>query len=350
MSIREVAKMAKVSIATVSRTINQASSVDPKTAARVRKAIEELRYYPNLQARSLVSGRSRILGLIVSDITNPFFPELVKGFEDVAVQRGYEIIVSSTNYDPVRMALSVRRMLERKVEGVGIMTSEMEPSLTDQLVRRKVPTVFLDVGSVHGLISNIQVDYASGINQAVEHLLNLGHRRIGFISGPLSLKSARTRRSAFLECLTRTGILEDEELVTEGDHTIDGGLEAMSRLLLLSNPPTAVLASNDLTAMGAMSAARRRNWRVPEDVSVIGFDDIRFAEFTDPPLTTVRLSRRELGETAFRALLNHIQSENEETASHGAQYPVMPSLVVRSSTCEAHVRTRRGSDAAELAR
>ncbi len=346
MSIREVAKMAKVSIATVSRTINKASSVDPRTAARVRKAIEKLRYYPNLQARSLVSGRSRILGLIVSDITNPFFPELVKGFEDVAVQRGYEIIVSSTNYDPARMALSVRRMLERKVEGVGIMTSEMEPSLIDQLVRRKVPTVFLDVGSVHGLISNIQVDYASGITQAVEHLLNLGHRRIAFISGPLSLKSARTRRSAFLECLTRTGILEDEELVTEGDHTIDGGLEAMSRLLLLSNPPTAVLASNDLTAMGAMSAVRRRNWRVPEDVSVIGFDDIRFAEFTDPPLTTVRLSRRELGETAFRALLNHIQSENEETASRGAQYSIMPSLVIRNSTCEAHARTLRGFDAA----
>src|ERR1700730_14839454 len=112
MSIREVAKIARVSIATVSRTINKASSVDPKTAARVRKVIEELRYYPNLHARSLVSGRSRILGLIVSDITNPFFPELVKGFEDVAVQRGYEIIVSSTNYDPARMALSVRRMLE----------------------------------------------------------------------------------------------------------------------------------------------------------------------------------------------------------------------------------------------
>ena len=350
MSIREVAKRANVSTATVSRTINNASSVDPQTAARVRKAIEELRYYPNLQARSLVSGRSRILGLIVSDITNPFFPELVKGFEDVAVQRGYEIIVSSTNYDPARMALSVRRMLERKVEGVGIMTSEMEPSLTDQLVRRKVPTVFLDVGTVHGLISNIQVDYASGINHAVEHLLNLGHRRIGFISGPLSLKSARTRRTAFLACLTRTGILEeDEELVTEGDHTIDGGLEAMSRLLRLSNPPTAVLTSNDLTAMGAMSAVRRKGWSVPDDVSVIGFDDIRFAEFTDPPLTTVRLSRKELGETAFRALLNHIQPENEKTASGGAQYFIMPSLVVRNSTCEAHARTRRGSDAAGLA-
>src|SRR3984893_12724471 len=185
MSIREVAKMARVSIATVSRTINKASSVDPKTAARVRKVINELRYFPNSQARSLVSGRSRILGLIVSDITNPFFPELVKGFEDVAIHHGYEIMVSSTNYDSARMALCVRRLLERKVEGVAIMTSEMDQPVLDQLVRRKVPTVFLDVGSVHALISNIQVDYACGIDQAVEHLLELGHRRMGFISGRL---------------------------------------------------------------------------------------------------------------------------------------------------------------------
>jgi DNA-binding LacI/PurR family transcriptional regulator len=158
-------------------------------------------------------------------------------------------------------------MLERKVEGVAIMTSEMDQPLIDQLVRRKVPSVFLDVGSVHSLISNIQVDYASGINQAVEHLLSLGHRRIGFISGPLALKSARIRRSAFLECLGRTGILEDEKLVTEGDHTIDGGLEAMTRLIDRGTPPTAVLASNDLTAIGALRAVRRKGWRVPEDVS-----------------------------------------------------------------------------------
>src|SRR5260370_1865413 len=131
-----------------------------------------------MEGGSLVSGRSRILGMIVSDITNPFFPELVKGFEDVAIHEGYEILVSSTNYDSARMALCVRRMLERKVEGVAIMTSEMDQHLIDKLVRRKVPTVFLDVGSVHALISNIQVDYASGINQAVQHLLNLGHTRI----------------------------------------------------------------------------------------------------------------------------------------------------------------------------
>ena len=339
MGIREVAKKANVSTATVSRTINAATSVDPETAARVWEAIRELSYYPDLQARSLVSGRSRIFGLIVSDITNPFFPELVKGFEDVAVRHGYEVMVSSTNYDSARMARCVRRMLERKVEGVAIMTSEMEPALIDELVRRKVPTVFLDVGQVHELISNIRVDYVSGINSAVDHLLSLGHSRIGFISGSLMLKSARVRRTAFLEYLTHAGILEDGDLVTEGDHTIDGGLNAMSRLLELQNAPTAVLASNDLTAIGAMSAVRRHGWSVPRDISVIGFDDIHFAEFIEPPLTTVRVSRGELAETAFHALLNHHQPEVEGMPAHGVEYPVTTTFVVRGSTAAA--RTSR---------
>lgn len=332
MSIRDVAKRAKVSIATVSRTLNNPSTVDPKTAERVRNAVEELRYFPDGQARSLVSGRSRILGLIVSDITNPFFPELVKGFEDVAVHHGYEIMVSSTNYNSALMAQSVRRLLERKVEGVAIMTSEMDQPLIDELVRRKVPSVFLDVGSVHPFISNIQVDYAAGINQAVEHLLHLGHRRIGFISGPLALTSARIRRSAFLECLARTGILDHENLVIEGDHTIDGGLGAMTRLLDSGLPPTAVLSSNDLTAIGAMRAVRRKRWSVPDDISVIGFDDIHFAEFTEPPLTTVALSRRELAEKAIYALRQHIEPREGEIPAHGAEYRVAPTLVVRQST------------------
>jgi LacI family transcriptional regulator len=335
MGIREVAKRANVSTATVSRTINAATSVDPDTAARVWEAIRELNYYPDLQARSLVSGRSRIFGLIVSDITNPFFPELVKGFEDVAVSNGYEVMVSSTNYDTDRMALCVRRMLERKVEGVGIMTSEMDSALIDEMVRRKVPTVFLDVGQVHEFISNIRVDYASGINSAVDHLLGLGHSRIGFISGPLKLKSAGVRRSAFLEYLTHAGILEDDELVTEGDHTIDGGLDAMSRLLQLTDPPTAVLASNDLTAIGAMSAVRRHGWSVPKDVSIIGFDDIHFAEFIEPPLTTIRVPRRELAETAFHALLNHNQPEVEGVVVHGVEYSISTTFVVRGSTAGA---------------
>jgi LacI family transcriptional regulator len=340
MGIREVAKRAKVSIATVSRTINDAASVDPKTAERVRQAIEELRYYPDMQARSLVSGRSRMLGLIVSDITNPFFPELVKGFEEVAIHHGYETMVSSTGYDSERTAMSVRRFLERRVEGVAVMTSEMDQHLIDQLERRKVPGVFLDVGAVRGLISNIKVDYASGISAAAEHLLSIGHQRIAFISGPLALQSAQVRRAAFLGCLTRAGIFKGEELVCEGDHTIDGGLEAMKRLLESGNPPTAVLASNDLTAIGALRAVRCKRLVVPDDISIIGFDDIHFAEFTEPPLTTVRLSRMELAEKAVCALLRNIAPQPAGQA-HGAEYMVATTLVLRESTCPPRRRAER---------
>jgi LacI family transcriptional regulator len=330
MSIREVAKRARVSIATVSRTVNNAPGVDPKTAERVRRAIKELSYYPDKQARSLVSGRSHILGLIVSDITNPFFPELVKGLEDVASPRGYEILVSSTNYDPARTALCVRRMLERKVEGVAVMTSEMDQPLIDELERRRIPTVFLDVGPARGVISNIQVDYASGISQAVGYLRSLGHRSIGFISGPLRLKSARSRRSAFLACARPQR--EDEALIEEGDHTVEGGLAATARLLARPEPPTAILASNDLTAIGAMRAVRRAGLRVPEDVSIIGFDDIHLARFTEPQLTTVALSRAELAEKAVDALIGRAGNGNGKPV-HGAEYRVTPALVVRDSAC-----------------
>ncbi len=338
MGIQEVAKRAKVSTATVSRTLNNPESVDPKTAKRVWKAVDELGYLPNTNARTLVSGRSRILGLIVSDITNPFFPELIKGLEDVGIREGYEILVSSTNYDSARMAVCVRRMLERKVDGVAIMTSELEKHLIDELDRRNVPMVFLDVGSVRTNISNIRVDYAQGINEAVEHLLALGHRRIGFLAGPPDLKSARIRRTAFLRGLARFGVPEDEQLVETGNHKIDGGLQAMTRLLALQEPPTAVLASNDLTALGAMRAVRRAGLRVPEDVSIIGFDDILLSEFTEPPLTTVRLPRTTLAERTFEALVSHLGVRAGESPKRGAEYEITTELIVRSST--APVRTR----------
>jgi len=329
MKIQEVARRAGVSPATVSRTINNPSMVNAKTAKRVWKAVEELNYYPNSQARSLVSGRSRILGLIVSDITNPFFPELVKGFEDIAIQNEYEILISSTNYEPERMALCVRRMLERKVEGVAIMTSEMDKHLVEQLAHRNVPLVFLDVGPTGESISHVVVDYAMGVREAVEHLLSLGHRRIGFVSGPLGLKSARIRRSAFLRLMSQYGIDEDKRLLEEGDHTVDGGLSAMTRMLESQCAPTALLASNDLTAIGMMRAVHRAGLSVPRDISIVGFDDIHLAEFTEPPLTTVRLSRRELAEHAFHALLG------DSGEAPGSQSKLETHLIIRESTGQA---------------
>ena len=324
MTIKEVAARAGVGIATVSRTLHNSSKVNPETAARVLRAMRELGYRPNTAAQSLVSGRSRMLGLVVSDITNPFFPELIQGFQDQALQHGYDVFIASTGYNSSRMAHCVGRMIERTIDGVAIMTSEIEPGVTAQFANRNVPLVFLDVGKTGVGVSNIRIDYAGGITDAVNHLRHLGHRHIAFISGPMALKSARERRAAFLNTLRDAGL---EEVVEEGNHKVDGGLRAMTRLLQQSRMPTAVLTSNDLTAIGALSGIRARGLRVPEDISVVGFDDIAMAEFTEPPLTTVRLSREELAHVACDALLQAIKGDRI-----GMEFRMRTQLIVRSST------------------
>src|SRR5438874_5868572 len=177
MDLREIARRAKVSIATVSRAINRVPTVNPQLAKRVWKVVEELGYYPNTQARALVLGRSRILGLIVSEITNPFFPEIVESFEDIAVQHNYEILLSSTIHDPKRMELAVRRMIERRVDGVAILTFGMEGPLIEDFRLRKLPLVLVDVGSQIPGVSNIKIDYQHGIRQAVQHLAAMRHVR-----------------------------------------------------------------------------------------------------------------------------------------------------------------------------
>jgi DNA-binding LacI/PurR family transcriptional regulator len=327
MNIREVAKRAKVSTATVSRTINGSDKVKPATAARVRKVIEELNFFPNTHARTLVSGKSHILGLIISDITNPFFPDLVKSFEDEAVQRGKEVIIGNTDYNPKRMAGCIRRMVERKVDGVAIMTSESDPALVTELTRRNIPTVFMDTGKPGPHCANIRVDYGQGIQEAVEHLIALNHRRIAFITGPMNLASAETRCSTFVSSLKAHGLF-DQTLIEKGNHRIEGGAMAMRNFLRLPHRPTAVIASNDLTAIGALGALHEMGLRVPEDISLIGFDDIAFAHLTNPPLTTILLSRRQLATVALAALDGLIQGKKDSVVD----LRIPTHLVMRSST------------------
>jgi LacI family transcriptional regulator len=332
MDIRTIARAANVSIATVSRTINHIPTVNPKIAKRVWEVIGELDYFPNTQARALVSGRSRLLGLIVSEITNPFFPELIQGFEDIAVEHGYEILVSSTNHDPKRMSHCIRRMLERKVDGVAIMTFGIEEPLLDQLAKRKVPLVFIDVGPKRSGISLLKVDYLHGILQGVQHLAALGHTDIAFISGPATLHSAQSRLSAFSTSLKECGITPDPEWITEGNHTMEGGIAATERLLAANatRMPTAIMCSNDMTAIGVLHKLYRAGLRVPDDISVIGFDDIHIAEVTIPPLTTVQMSRFELARAAVAALRAHIEDANDPVPKR--DYRIQTDLVVRKST------------------
>src|ERR1700691_4888890 len=300
MDIREIARRARVSTATVSRAINRVPTVDPQLAKRVWKVVDELGYFPNTQARALVSGRSRIFGLIVSEFTNPFFPEIVQTFENLAVENNYEILLTSTAHDPKRMESSVRRMIERRVDGVAILTFGMEETLLDHLRFRKVPLVFVDVGPKAPGVVNIRINYLNGIRQAVQHLAALRHTRIAFVAGPVHLKSALARREAFKTCMIEIGLSPD--LVVVGDHRMEGGMKALLQLWGMNDRPTAVLCSNDMTAIGVMREAYDQDVKIPNDLSVIGFDDIRLAEFTIPPLTTVQMSQTELARIALDAL------------------------------------------------
>lgn len=331
MNIETVARRANVSTATVSRVLNRPELVKASTAAAVLEVIRELNFYPNRNARALGTGRSNMFGLIISDITNPFFPELVKAFETIAVENGQEVLVANTDYDPVRMEHCLSRMLERKVDGVAIMTSEMDEALIGPFGRRGIPLVFLDSGTPAIGVNTISVDYRTGVGQAMEHLRKLGHRRIGFISGPLRLVSARRRLDAFRKGMANHKTQMKETWIEEGDHRIEGGKTAMRRMFASGVLPTAVMASNDLTAIGAIDEIHEQGLRVPEDISVTGFDDIRMSAFTYPALTTIRLPREQIARIAFQALFERYDGLHIEPRP-GTNRVIHSVLVIRKST------------------
>ncbi len=310
--------------------MNRIPTVDPELAERVWHAIKEVGYLPNTQARALVSGRSHMLGLIVSEITNPFFPELVQEFENLAVAQGYEVLIGSTNYSPERTEMLIRRMLQRNVDGVAVMTFGIEEDLVQKLVEREFPLVFVDAGPDLPNIRVLKVNYGEGIRQAVQHLAALGHRNIAFLTGPLHLRSAMARRDAFLKSMAELGLRVPVEHLAEGDHTMEGGIGAMEKLIALAELPTAVLCSNDMTAIGALHALYRTTHQVPQDVSVVGFDDIHLAQFMLPPLTTVQMSCKDLAAAAVEALRAGIEKDNPRAAKTEWQIPTR--LVVRQSS------------------
>jgi LacI family transcriptional regulator len=335
--IRTVAAVAKVSIATVSRTINGSPLVSERLSKRVWKAIKQLNYFPNTHARTLVSGRSRLFGIIVENITNPFFPELIQSFEQIAVAHGYEILVSSSNSDPALLTTCVRRMLERKVEGVAVMTFGEEEPVLDQLTHRNVPIVLAEFKLDDPKASTILLDYSTGLHAAVNHLAELGHQRIAFLAGPHSLHSALTRENDFRAAMQKAGLPLEKQHVIECDHTLKGGMAGFEKLWELEARPTAIVCSNDLTAIGVLRAAYTKRVRVPEDLSVIGLDDIAFDEYTLPPLTTIRLSRTELARAAFEAL--RAQAEDGGNPNLPREFLVSTSLEVRGSTAKPNHRT-----------
>ena len=330
LTLREIARLAKVSTATASRAINHVPTVDPVLARRIRKVVEKEGYFPNTNARALVRGHSRSLGLIVSEITNPFFPEIVQTFAKLGVQHDYEILLSSIDHDPRLLETTARQMIERRVGGVAILTFGDELPLIDALTARNVPVFVVDADSSGPLLKTVQIDYEHGIRQAVQHLAALGHERIAFIGGPRDLKTATIRRSAVEKCMKEIGLERLPELFVDGDHTIEAGMKALSALAAMPDRPSAVLCSNDMTAIGVMRAAFDLGLNIPRDLSVVGFDDIRLAQFMAPPLTTVQMSQTEIAQLSFSALLDSL-----EPTRHGngrQMYSMKTNLILRQST------------------
>ncbi|MGA2984215.1 MAG: LacI family DNA-binding transcriptional regulator [Terriglobia bacterium] len=324
--MKDVAKQAGVSVATVSHVMNKTRYVGPETQQRVLEAIRELRYYKDASARQLARGRSDVFGLIVSDVENPFFPEIFKSFESAALRKGFHVLLFNTNYEVTRSEKAIRTLIENRARGVVMMTSESIPETIQELETREIPAVFLNVGQVRAFMSNIRVDYRQGISQAIDHLHSLGHRAFSLIAGPYNLSSAVTRRAAFIDALYQKGL--HFEHIHEGNHRADGGADAVTKMLQQARFPTALLCSNDLTAIGAMSALHHHGVRIPEDVSVVGLDDITFSSHTYPPLTTIRISRERLGKLAFEELERILRSKRRQ----GRECVEQTQLIVRGST------------------
>ncbi len=337
-SIKDVAREAGVSTATVSHVINNTRFVSDEVRARVLDAVERCGYYPNAHARSLASGRSQTLGLVVSDLSNPFFPELVKSIEEAAFERGFDVLLSNTNYDPARTSHYVRRFIERKVAGVVLMTSELDTALLGDLASRDVSVVFLDLGKPGAHMSNLSVNYEAGIEEAIGHLVSLGHKEIAFVGGPEHLRSAARRLEAFRNSMRRH-LPPARARLYPGDFKLEGGRRAAAEMLAERERPTAVLAANDLMALGVMVELRASGLQIPRDVSVIGFDDIAFAALAEPPLTTVCLPRVELGRRAVEALMTNI----EHPERLGIQVNIPTYLITRDSTGPVGAPAGRGA-------
>ena len=330
VTIRDVAVAAGVSTATVSNVLNKTGRVGRRAQNLVLSTVRRLGYLPNIHARRLASRDTRMLGIIVSDIENPFFPEVIKGFLDRSRQLDYDAILSDTNYDPRRTQEAARRMITHNVSGVAIMTSEISAHLIADFVSRKIAVTFLDTGPAREYVSTLRIDYASGIEQLVQHLYAKGHRRIAFVAGRPKLKSNVARLAAYEKSMLALGLKPGP--VLPGNLRFEGGRTAGLVIAEMPAPPSAVMAVNDLTAVGVIKGLTSAGFRIPRDISVTGFDKTRLAEYSIPSITTVDIHRSLLGQIATDALHALCSSP----APQGREYEISAELVVGQSSGKAN--------------
>jgi DNA-binding LacI/PurR family transcriptional regulator len=344
MNLEDVARRAKVSTATVSRVLNGVDVVLPGTRARVMKAVAELKYHPNLHARSLAGGRSKTLGVIVSNLENPFFFDVYRSLEIDCRNNGYEVLVANTDYRSEQLVASIRLMIGRRVAGLAVIVSEMESALIQELTDSQIPAVFYDVGPSTPNIRNIRVDYKRGVERVIEYLCALGHRRFAFIGHHLALGPINERYRAVREALGH--LSPDAELrEVAGSDSLEGGRQAARGLLSSGYAATAIVCANDFMAAGVLRELRESGLRVPEDVSVTGFDNIGLSEFCYPPLTTVHIPRDRIGHILFSILGPGPEPED----STSEEIVVEPEFIVRESTGPANPRQASGLGKSELA-
>jgi LacI family transcriptional regulator/LacI family repressor for deo operon, udp, cdd, tsx, nupC, and nupG len=329
-SLQEVARRAKVSIATVSRVLNKSDKVVPETRATVEKALRDLGYRPSRVARRLrmKDGRAHLVGLIIPDIQNPFYAEIARGVEDAAYAAEYALLLCNSDESPDKEQFYLDVMRSESVDGIVLPPFEETDTAVADIIQTGMPVVCVDRSLSKVKTDLVEVDNYRGAFEAVAHLIEKGHRSIGLIEGRTQVSTSRERRRGYLDALGEAGITPRKELMREGDFRQESGRVLATELLTLRKPPTALFALNNLMTIGALNAVHQRNLRVPQDLAIVGFDDLPWAEALDPPLTVVRQPAYEVGKHAMELLLKRIMEPTRPPVT----IRLLPQLIVRRST------------------
>lgn len=327
-TMKQVAERAGVSTSTVSHVINNTRVVSPDVRARVLQVIGELRYIPSAVARSLKNDRTHTIGMMVPNNSNPYFAELIQGIEDAAFKVGYNIILCNAYDDPQKQAAYLRVLMEKRIDGLILVASGADAELASLLAAQQIPIVLVD-REVAGVEADfIESDHEEGGYLATRHLLDLGHREIACVSGPTDLPPSRARVVGYLRALKEAGVRFRLDYLVRSDFTSEGGFNAFRQLLAMKRRPTAIFASNDLMALGGLCAASEARVRIPDELSVVGYDDIALASFATPRLTSVAQPKYEMGQRITRALIDRIVGH----AGPVKRELLSTSLAVRHST------------------
>ncbi|EJL6538497.1 substrate-binding domain-containing protein [Vibrio cholerae] len=329
-TMKDIARLAGVSTSTVSHVINKSRFVSDEIAERVNNAAQQLNYAPSALARSLKMNRTKTIGMLVTTSTNPFFGEVVKGVERSCYHQGYNLILCNTEGDNQRMKASINTLLQKRVDGLLLMCSTLEGERLDVFDRYPdIPIVVMDWGPILFASDKIQDNSLQGGYMAAKHLIESGHKEIGCITGPLIRHQAQMRYEGYKRALAEAGIAINPDWIVESDFECEGGYQAFEKLYQRGKLPSALFVSNDMMAMGVIQAASQRGLRVPDDLSLIGYDDVHIAKFMTPALTTIHQPKYRLGKAAVDTLLYRL--ENPDTTAQVVQ--LEPTLVVRSSVC-----------------